>query len=283
MAEPAREAPATLPEESAGLLEEAAALTLLRHGELEPEGLLADASNATLRAVITHDGVSARCIYKPVRGERPLWDFPDGTLAGRELAAYRISVAGGWDLVPPTVLRDGPLGPGACQLWIDQAHADGAEQLVGLVPADDVPADWLAVAELTTQEGRPYLLAHADDPRLAAMAVFDAVINNADRKGGHLLTAAGRVYGVDHGVCLHTEDKLRTVLWGWADEPLGPPALDALRRLRAMLAEPELSAELAEHITIGEITALSARIRRLLATERYPEPYDDRPLPWPPM
>jgi uncharacterized repeat protein (TIGR03843 family) len=265
-------------------VDEEATLALLRHGEMELEGLLADASNATLRAVITLDGVTARCIYKPVRGERPLWDFPDGTLAGRESAAYLVSVAGGWHVVPPTVLRDGPLGPGACQLWIDDAYADDAGQMVGFVPADEVPDGWRPITEARGPEGRRYLLAHADDPRLATIAVFDSVVNNADRKGGHVLcTPSGRVYGVDHGVCFHSEDKLRTVLWGWANQPLDESARESLGRLAATL-DADLGGMLAEHLTRSEIEALSERVRRLLERPRFPAPgFTRHPLPWPPM
>jgi uncharacterized repeat protein (TIGR03843 family) len=281
MADPVTD-PAALPDEPPGL-DEVAALELLRHGTLELEGLLAEASNATLRAEISLDGLTARCIYKPVRGERPLWDFPDGTLAGRDLSAYLVSVAGGWDVVPPTVLRDGPLGPGACQLWIDEI-ADSAP-LVGFVLADGVPEGWLAVADARGPGGRPYLLGHADDPRLGAMAVYDAVVNNADRKGGHVLVSGGRVYGVDHGLCFHTEDKLRTVLWGWAEQPLVPAALETLRRFGSLLETGSgLAAELAEHLTRKEVAALSARVRRLVTKGIYPEPdHDWPPLPWPPM
>jgi uncharacterized repeat protein (TIGR03843 family) len=265
-------------------VDEDAALTLLRHGEMEVEGLLAEASNATLRAVITLDGVTARCIYKPVRGERPLWDFPDGTLADRESAAYLVSVAGGWNVVPPTVLREGPLGPGACQLWIDDAYAEDAGQLVGFVPADAVPDGWRPITDARGPDGRRYMLAHADDPRLAAIAVFDVVVNNADRKGGHVLcTPSGRVYGVDHGVCFHSEDKLRTVLWGWAEQPLDESAGESLRRLATAL-DGELGQVLGEHLTGSEITALSDRIHRLLEEPRYPVPGSGwHPLPWPPM
>ncbi|MDP9466683.1 MAG: SCO1664 family protein, partial [Actinomycetota bacterium] len=133
-------------------------LRLLREGELEVEGRLVDASNATLYCSATLDGVTAAVVYKPVRGERPLWDFPDGTLAGREVAAYLVSQATGWDVVPPTVMRDGPFGPGMCQLWV---HVDETVDLAAL--------------------------ARSDHPDLRRMAVFDAVVNNADRKGGHLL------------------------------------------------------------------------------------------------
>jgi uncharacterized repeat protein (TIGR03843 family) len=193
------------------------ALLMLTHGEMKLEGRLVDASNTTLRAFIILDGVSVRCVYKPVRGERPLWDFPDGTLAGREVAAYAVSAATGWDVVPPTVLRDGPLGPGACQLWMEESE----QSLVGFVPAGELPDAWLQIAAAEDDDGRAYLLAHADDAVLARMALFDAVVNNADRKGGHVLnTVDGRRYGVDHGVCFHVENKLRTVLWGWAGRPL---------------------------------------------------------------
>src|SRR5258708_10090376 len=150
---------------------------------MELEGRLVDASNTTIRAFITLDGVSVRCVYKPVRGERPLWDFPDGTLAGREVAAYAGSAATGWDLVPPTVLRDGPLGPGACQLWVEESD----QPLVGFVPAEELPDTWLQIAAASDDEGQAYLLAHADDALLARMALFDVVVNNADRKGGHVL------------------------------------------------------------------------------------------------
>jgi uncharacterized repeat protein (TIGR03843 family) len=264
------------------VLAEDDALVLLRQGSLELEGRLVDASNATLRAVITADGVTARCVYKPVHGERPLWDFPDGTLAGREVSAYALSSCAGFDVVPPTVLRDGPLGPGMCQLWIDEDRQD--DPLLGFVPIRQVPPGWRRITAARDERGRPYALAHADDPRLSRMAVFDAVINNADRKGGHVIpTVDGRVYGVDHGVCFHTEDKLRTVLWGWTGELLPPDAVELLEKLRAELAA-RLGASLAEHLTEMEIGTLAMRVERLLATRRFPEPSDDWPaIPWPPI
>jgi len=279
-AEPAPPDPETFT--PSGDVTEDAALDLLDHGEFELEGRLVDASNTTLRAFLTLDGVTVRCVYKPVRGERPLWDFPDGTLAGREVAAYLVSKAAGWDVVPPTVLRDGPLGPGACQLWIDEPD-DGAD-LVGFVPVRRLPTGWFRIMSARDETGRPYALAHADDPRLAAMAAFDAVVNNADRKGGHVIVgAAGRVYGVDHGVCFHTDDKLRTVLWGWADEPLPPEARETLRRLAGLLAG-DLGKGLSALVTRGEVSAVGARIHRLLDTGRYPGPSPHRPaVPWPPI
>jgi uncharacterized repeat protein (TIGR03843 family) len=207
------------------------ALVLLTTGTLEIDGRLVAASNTTLFCGVTLDGVTAACVYKPVRGERPLWDFPDGTLAGREVATYLVSQATGWGHVPPTVLRDGPLGPGMCQLWID---SEDVSSLVNVVPAEAVPAGWHAVVDGMDSTGRQVSVVHADDDRLRRLAVFDVVVNNADRKGGHLLLEqSGALYGVDHGVSFHTEDKLRTLLWGWAGEPLPEEAIDVLAGLHS--------------------------------------------------
>jgi uncharacterized repeat protein (TIGR03843 family) len=266
------------------VLAEADALELLGCGRIEIEGRLVDASNTTLRAEITFNGVTRRCVYKPVRGERPLWDFPDGTLAGREVSAYLVSKATGWDLVPPTILRDGPLGPGALQLWIDEPEA--AEGLIGFVPAHDVPPGWFPVAAARDDDGDAYALAHADDPRLARLAVFDSVINNADRKGGHLLSAdEGRLFGIDHGVTFNAENKLRTLLWGWAGEPLTREAVDVLQGLREALEDAGgLAGKLAELITAVELDATRARVDALLAAGKHPEPSGEWPaIPWPPV
>jgi uncharacterized repeat protein (TIGR03843 family) len=264
------------------VLAEADALELLSRGAIEIEGRLVDASNTTLRAEISLNGLTRRCVYKPVRGERPLWDFPDGTLAGREVSAYLVSRATGWDLVPPTILRDGPLGPGALQLWIDEP--DDADGLIGFVPAYDVPTGWFPVAAARDDDGDAYALAHADDPRLARLAVFDAVINNADRKGGHVLyPASGGVHGVDHGVSFHVENKLRTVLWGWTGKELPPEAVDVLTGLIADL-KGDLGEALDEHLTIAEVQHVGLRIKRLLRTARFPQPPTDWPaIPWPPI
>ena len=265
--------------EPASVLAESDALELLARGELELEGRLVEASNTTLRAEITLDGLTRRCVYKPVRGERPLWDFPDGTLAGREVSAFLVSQATGWGLVPPTILRDGPLGPGACQLWIDEP--EDAESLIGFVPAYDVPPGWFAVASARDEDGDAYALAHADDPRLARLAVLDAVINNADRKGGHVLYAPdGHIYGVDHGVSLHVEDKLRTVLWGWAGKPVDDETLETVGRLRDEL-RGTLGEQLREHITGREVDALRRRAVGLLNNPVMPSPDRHRPIPWP--
>jgi len=231
------------------------ALRLLRDGELEVQGRLVDASNATLYCAVTLDGRSAACVYKPIAGERPLWDFPDGTLAGREVAAYLVSVESGWDIVPPTVMRDGPYGPGMAQLWID---VDESVDLGGLVRSTTEP--------------------------LRRMAVFDAVINNADRKGGHLLPVpGGHVYGVDHGVCFSVDDKLRTLLWSWRGKKLTPEAVGVLTHLRCQL-DDRLGAQLEELLTLSEVAATRRRLDRLLATGNHPMPSGDwPPMPWPPF
>ncbi|HLU45209.1 MAG TPA: SCO1664 family protein [Natronosporangium sp.] len=257
------------------------ALDLLTHGELTIEGRLVDASNLTLRCRVRWEGQEARCVYKPVEGERPLWDFPDHTLARREVAAYLVSEATGWALVPPTVLRDGPLGVGSCQLWIDPADR---EPLVGFIPDDQLPADWHPIATATDPTGQRYTLAHADDARLARMAVFDAVVNNADRKGGHLLEAAdASLYGVDNGLCFHPEPKLRTVLWGWADQPLPEEAEPVLAQLGAAVAG-DLGWRLATYLSEAEVAALADRIETLRRRGRFPLPHPEWPaVPWPPM
>jgi hypothetical protein len=231
------------------------ALRLLRDGTLDVEGRLYDASNATLYCTVTLDGVTAACVHKPVAGERPLWDFPDGTLASREVAAYLVSEALGWDIVPPTVMRDGPFGVGMCQLWID---IDDSVDIA--------------------------VLARSDHPQLRRMAVYDAVVNNADRKGGHLLpTVDGHIYGVDHGVCFSVDDKLRTVLWRWRGKHLTDEAIDVLSGLRAQM-EGDLGKALRDLLDPAEVARTIVRVDRLLSTRRHPLPSDDwPPVPWPPF
>ena len=259
-------------------MDTSAALNLLEHGRIEVEGRLVDASNATLFCKISLDGVDAQCVYKPVRGERPLWDFPDGTLAGREVATYLISAAS-FGVVPPTVLRPGPFGSGMVQLWIETREED---ELVDIISVDDVKPGWIPVFHAHDRFGDPAVLVHADHPRIAEMSAFDVVVNNADRKGGHVLHALdGAVYGVDHGICLHTEPKLRTVLWGWAREPLPDHVLDTLRRLRSEL-DGALGESLHDHLTRAEVRAVGERTDKLLAAGVYPEPSGDWPaIPWP--
>ncbi|MER6961755.1 SCO1664 family protein [Streptomyces sp. NPDC000618] len=261
----------------------AEAYELLAHGELTVRGRIRDASNAALYCTVAHEGREAACVYKPVAGERPLWDFPDGTLAQREVAAYEVSEATGWGLVPPTVLRDGPHGEGMCQLWIE---TDPEAELLALVDAEEPAPGWKAIGFAEVGEGRTALLVHADDERLRRLAVLDAVINNADRKGGHLLpTADGRLYGIDHGVTFNAENKLRTLLWGWAGEPLTGEAVEALKALRSALEPGErLAVTLAGLVTPVELDATRARADELLASGKHPEPSGEWPaIPWPPV
>ncbi|MFF3847550.1 SCO1664 family protein [Streptomyces sp. NPDC002328] len=256
---------------------------LLARGELTVRGRIRDASNAALYCTVAHDGREAACVYKPVAGERPLWDFPDGTLAQREVAAYAVSEATGWGLVPPTVLRDGPYGEGMCQLWIEAAPEDG---LLALVDAQEPEPGWKAIGFAEVGEGRTALLVHADDERLRRLAVLDAVVNNADRKGGHLLTTGdGQFYGIDHGVTFNAENKLRTLLWGWAGEPLTAEAVEVLERLRTALGPTgELTGTLGALITQAETDATRARVDALLTSGTHPEPTGDWPaIPWPPV
>jgi hypothetical protein len=234
-----------------------AAEHLLKGGRLEVEGRLLGASNATLYCSVSIDGLTAACVYKPVAGERPLWDFPDGTLAGREVAAYAVSEAMGWRIVPPTVYRDGPYGPGMCQLWVE--------------PADDVD-----IIELS----------RSTDAAVRRMAVFDAVVNNADRKIGHLLpTTAGHVYGCDHGVCFSVDYKLRTVLWQWRGDSLPPEAEEALQALHDGLNDGgPVATELATRISSDEVDATRRRVELLLKHRVHPYPPEDWPaVPWPPL
>lgn len=259
------------------------ALTLLAKGELTVRGRLREASNAVLYCAVSHEGEEAHCVYKPIAGERPLWDFPDGTLAQREVAAYEVSQATGWGLVPPTVLRDGPYGQGMVQLWIE---ADPEAALLALVEDEEPGEGWKAVGFADVGEGRTALLVHADDPRLRRLAVLDAVINNGDRKGGHLLpTTDGTLYAIDHGVTFNVDDKLRTLLWGWAGEPLPTEAVAALTTLATALADGgTLATRLAELLTAAEVAALSGRVAALLRSGTHPVPSGDWPaIPWPPV
>lgn len=262
---------------------------VLQRGELIVIGRIRSASNATFLCEAHLDGGQAHCVYKPISGEAPLWDFPDGTLAGRELAAYLVSSALGWNIVPHTIIRDGPAGRGMLQLWVDQPGdddpaADDAEpvlDLVDLVPADHVPDGFLPVLQAYDYAGNEVVLVHADDVRLRRMAVFDVLINNADRKGGHILAGVdGEVYGVDHGVSLHVQDKLRTVLWGWAGKPVDDDALEAVEDMRRCL-RGELGEQLRAHLTDLEVAALEARAVGLLENPVMPTPDRRRPIPWP--
>ena len=225
----------------------------LLEGELIVTGRLVDASNATLLANCNFGSESFKCIYKPIAGERPLWDFQDGNLASREYAAFLISELMQLHIVPTTILRDGPFGMGMVQEWIDiDTQIDLAEYF------------------------------REDDPQLRKMALFDAVINNTDRKIGHLLPDEdGKLYGCDHGVTFHQENKLRTVLWQWAGQEFNIDELNSLNSLVAKLESSE--GEVFESLlTTEEIAALSTRIQELIKTRTFPMPNPDWPaIPWP--
>lgn len=226
----------------------------LEQGTLEVTGRLVDASNATLYAKCSLAEKSMPVIYKPVAGERPLWDFPDGNLAQREYAAYLISELGEFHVVPPTVLRDGPFGLGMVQQWIDLDES-------------------IDLAEFY----------RTDNSELRKMALFDAVVNNTDRKIGHLLPVSlDKVFGCDHGVTFHEEDKLRTVLWQWADQEFSSKELGQLVLLEKSILES--SDQFHRLITENEFQALLARVNRLLVEGTFPTPSEDWPaVPWPPF
>ena len=256
---------------------------VLRDSTLAPVGVLREASNVTmlvdLVAEETGEAVPGglRAVYKPVRGERPLADFPTGTLAAREVAAYQVSELGGWQLVPPTVLRDGPLGPGSVQLWMEvDDREQPASGLVDLLRPEEVTERWLPVVQAEDEQGRPLVVAHADDPRLRALALLDAVIDNADRKAAHIGQVGDRLWAFDHGLCLNVEPKLRTVLWGWAGDPLTEPELAQLVTVQDGVDQ------LADLVAPEELDVLGRRLEALVAAGTLPLPAPGRyPLPWP--
>ncbi|WP_068258654.1 SCO1664 family protein [Janibacter limosus] len=256
----------------------------LTDGELVVLGRHPLASNLVLVAEVRRaDAPAVTVAYKPVDGERPLWDYPDGTLAAREVAASRIDAWGRFGLVPETVWRDGPLGPGAVQRWIGEVTSL-CPTPVAVTPPDAVPDGNLVVLEGEDEGGRPLLLSHPDDPRLRSMAVLDAVINNSDRKGGHILSHDDRLWGIDHGVGLGAEPKLRTVLWGWAGEPIPQEDRDRLTHLVEALGREDVVAELTVLLTRLEVDALGARVEWLLTAGTHPEPSGEWPsIPWPPL
>ena len=261
----------------------------LRTAEIVIEGRLVSASNLTLfcRLADAADTTAAEpppdelaCIYKPVSGERPLWDFPTGTLAAREVAAYEVSAVTGWDLIPLTILREGPVGPGMCQVWVDHGEAD---DLVDVVPVGQVPTGWRSVVDAYDGAGSPVTLVHADAPALRRTAVLDAVINNADRKAGHLLPTELGLRVVDHGVCFNVDPKLRTVLWGWAGEPLADEEIAVLHIVQAAL-DGDLGWRLDELLDPEEVAGTVARVDWLLRSGVLPVPHGGWPsLPWPPF
>lgn len=251
------------------------ALEFLTRGRLEIQGRLVDASNATLFCSISADGVDAECVYKPVSGERPLWDFPDGTLAGREVGTFLLSQASGLHVVPPTVLRPGPFGPGMVQLWVDTKEGD---DLVDVVAPQEVGTDWRVVLHAHDRFGDPAVLAHADHPGIRAMAAFDVVANNADRKSGHCLWVPGdRIYAIDHGLTFHAEPKLRTVIWDFGQEPIAPTLLEDLRRA----IEAGLPDALAALLDADEQRALKRRARGMIRSGHFPVDQSGLRYPWP--
>jgi uncharacterized repeat protein (TIGR03843 family) len=253
--------------------------TTLSEGELEIVGRLVQASNATFLTRLSTPGGEVDCVYKPLRGERPLWDFPRHTLGLREVAAYQLSRVAGFDVVPVTVLADGPFGTGSLQIWVDATEADN-EELVDLVPTASLPRPgWFSCVEGFDGEERSVSVIHADDPGLRRLAVFDCLANNADRKGGHILASDGRVFGVDHGICFHVDGKLRTLLWGWA----GSELTDAERVLVAR-ARDDAPAALAELLAEDELEALVRRAEALLRRGTLPRARGEWPsIPWPPF
>jgi uncharacterized repeat protein (TIGR03843 family) len=231
------------------------ALTILREGQMEVLGLLPYSSNYTFLAKVTVANEQLLAVYKPRRGERPLWDFPPGSLAAREVAAYLVSEEADWNIVPPTVLRrDAPMGEGSLQLFIEH-----------------------------DPERHYFVLTDEYRDELTVFAAFDVVANNADRKSGHVLEDPHReLWGVDHGVTFHAEPKLRTVIWDYAEEPLPDGVHRALERLRGSLSdEARLGGELARLLTPAESAATLQRVEALLARKRFPSPGSERPVPWP--
>jgi uncharacterized repeat protein (TIGR03843 family) len=230
----------------------------LNLGIISVEGQFMWGSNYTFLCQVEYQDSTQQAVYKPVRGERPLWDFPSETLSGREVAAFLVSQAGGWDFVPPTVFRhEAPAGPGSLQYYIEH-----------------------------DPEYHYFNFSPEDKARLRPVALFDAVINNTDRKGGHILKDPDdKLWLIDHGVCFHTEPKLRTVIWDFAEQSLTPDETRQLKNLKEMLEQgAPLHKELSDYLSPREIQAMCARIVGLLETNIFPAPTSDRyALPWPPV
>jgi uncharacterized repeat protein (TIGR03843 family) len=246
-------------------------------------GRIMPASNHTFFARLGDEGVE--CVYKPCSGERPLWDFTDGTLAAREYAAWVVSRELGWDVVPPTVLRDGPSGFGMVQLWREPVETrEGGHDPVDIIPEGPLPAGYLHVLDASGGNDEPVQLVHEDSAPLRRMAVFDLVTNNTDRKGGHILPMGdGHRHGVDHGVCFHVEDKLRTVLWGWAGQRLSPEERDGVESVLTGL-DGDLREALEDLLTVYEVDAIARRCERLLRVGSFPVARGGWPsIPWPPF
>ena len=233
-------------------------LTALQKGEIDLQGQFLNGSNYTFMARLAYQSLDVPIVYKPVRGEQPLWDFPSGTLAKREVAAFVVSESLGWELVPPTVYRrKGPLGAGSVQLYIEH-----------------------------DPEYHFFNFDEKDKQRLRPVVVFDLLVNNADRKGSHILMDSNDHHWViDHGLCFHEEDKLRTVIWDFGGQEIPTSLLDCLQKLHGQLqGKIDLTIQLLSLLQPSELSALDRRARRILDNRRFPYPGSGhRPYPWPPI
>ncbi len=230
-------------------------IQILTEGTLDLEGLMPYGSNYTFLAYVNTDTHKIPAIYKPVRGEQPLWDFPSGTLAFREVCAYHLSEALGWNFVPPTIYRDGPHGHGSVQFYI---HND--------------------------PEVHYFTLSDAEKDSLRPAALFDFIANNADRKGGHVIKADdSRFWLIDHGLCFHADYKLRSVIWEFAEQPIADELLAAITAFRNALDTPELQATFVPLLQEDEFKAMLERTEFLIETKQYPAPGPGRHYPWPPV
>jgi hypothetical protein len=233
-------------------------LEILEKGAVDTEhGMMRWSSNYTFLVSVTYEDTSLMSVYKPQKGERPLWDFPDGTLCYREVASYLTSEALGWQIVPPTVLREGPRGLGSVQFYIDH----------------DPEINYFTFDETLI-------------PQLMRLSAFDYIVNNADRKGGHcLLDGAGHLWGIDHGITFHTSPKLRTVIWDFAGKPIPDELLTDLERLCGQTEDSTnpFRKGLDGLISEREIASFQARLRHLLRSKKYPQPGSGPNTPWPPV
>jgi hypothetical protein len=230
-------------------------LEILEKGTVALEGLVPWGSNYTFLIRVCKGDEDVKAIYKPRKGERPLWDFARGTLHQRERAAFLISEALGWRLVPPTVLRDGPHGDGSVQFFIEHDADQHYFTFEGQYPE-----------------------------QVQRIVLLDAIINNADRKSGHvLLDAAGRLWAIDHGVCFHSDPKLRSVIWEYASLPIPPEDMKALIRLKDHLAgrKSSLWCELSALLSSQEMSAVEHRLAQLIEAGTFPQPGPGRHYPWP--
>ena len=244
---------------------------------LQVTGRLLSASNVTLQCIDSTS--SQKYVYKPESGERPLWDFPIGTLTRREIAAYNLDHLLKWQIVPPTAwISEGPNGPGMLQKWIEEVDQN---RPVNIFRPDEVPSDWITILAAHDSQDREVYLAHANNQSLRRMTIFDAIVNNGDRKAGHILADENhQVFGIDHGVCFNTENKLRTVLWGWAGERIDQEILEDLLALQGALGS--FSEPIDQWLSKVESIALRTRLDRILQTGEFPVPSSDWPaIPWP--